>query len=180
MKSGVYGGGKPGAGRDDGAAAERKAAADDGAGGTVGHCQGQQRYPGCHPAGQRPGRGACSQSNSSDSHCLNICPAGFSPAGLRLSKNPFGAFRQVYAVCHAHNLSPDGRQIPHLQPVKYVPPGTCPGGTLFLNYFTPNTGKETALFDTPSPAGFSQVVLGLRKSFRSAVVRVDSGCYNKG
>lgn len=30
MKSGVYGGGKPGAGRDDGAAAERKAAADDG------------------------------------------------------------------------------------------------------------------------------------------------------
>ena len=31
MKSGVYGGGKPGAGRDDGAAAERKAAADDGA-----------------------------------------------------------------------------------------------------------------------------------------------------
>lgn len=31
MKSGVYGGGKPGAGRDDEAAAERKAAADDGA-----------------------------------------------------------------------------------------------------------------------------------------------------
>lgn len=31
MKSGVYGGGKPGARRDDGAAAERKAAADDGA-----------------------------------------------------------------------------------------------------------------------------------------------------
>ena len=31
MKSGVYGGGKPGAGRDDEAAAERKTAADDGA-----------------------------------------------------------------------------------------------------------------------------------------------------
>ena len=30
MKSGVYGGGKPGARRDDGAAAERKAAAGDG------------------------------------------------------------------------------------------------------------------------------------------------------
>lgn len=30
MKSGVYGGGKPGAGRDDGAAAGRKTAADDG------------------------------------------------------------------------------------------------------------------------------------------------------
>lgn len=31
MKSGVYGGDKPGAGRDDEAAAERKTAADDGA-----------------------------------------------------------------------------------------------------------------------------------------------------
>ena len=30
MKSGVYGGGKPGARRDDGAAAGRKTAADDG------------------------------------------------------------------------------------------------------------------------------------------------------
>ena len=30
MKSGVYGGGKPGAGRDDAAAAGRKTAADDG------------------------------------------------------------------------------------------------------------------------------------------------------
>ena len=30
MKSGVYGGGKPGARRDDGAVTERKAAADDG------------------------------------------------------------------------------------------------------------------------------------------------------
>ncbi len=65
---------------------------------------------------------------------------------VRLSKNPFGAFRQVFAVCCAHNLSPGGGQIPHLQPVKYVPPGTCPGRTCFLNYFTPNTGKETALF----------------------------------
>ena len=72
---------------------------------------------------------------------------GVSPV-FRLSKNPFGAFRQVFAVCRAHNLSPHGGQIPHLQPVKYVPPGTRPGGTWFLNYFTPNTGKETVLFDT--------------------------------
>ena len=31
---------------------------------------------------------------------------------LRLSKNPFGLFRQTLAACCAHNLSPDGGQIP--------------------------------------------------------------------
>ena len=74
---------------------------------------------------------------------------------LRLSKNPFGAFRQVFAVCRAHNLSPDGGQIPHLQPVKYVPPGTRPGETWFLNHFTPDAGKEAALFLTRSGPGLS-------------------------
>jgi hypothetical protein len=44
-----------------------------------------------------------------------------------LSKNPFGLFRQSFAVCCAHNLFAVGKQIPHLQPDKYFAPGTRPG-----------------------------------------------------
>ena len=47
--------------------------------------------------------------------------------GYRLSKIPFGAFRQVFAVCRAHNLFAYGGQILHLQPEKYFLPGTRPG-----------------------------------------------------
>ena len=43
---------------------------------------------------------------------------------LRLSKNPFGLFRQTLAACCVHNLSPDGGQIPHLQSEKCFLPGT--------------------------------------------------------
>ena len=54
---------------------------------------------------------------------------------LSLSKIPFGAFRQFFAVCCAHHLSADSRQIPHLQPEKYFLPGTRPGRKCFLLYF---------------------------------------------
>ena len=40
---------------------------------------------------------------------------------------PFGAFRQDFAVCRAHNLFAYGGQILHLQPEKYFLPGTRPG-----------------------------------------------------
>ena len=33
-----------------------------------------------------------------------------------MAKIPFGAFRQIFAVCCAHNLFAIGKQIPHLQP----------------------------------------------------------------
>ena len=37
-------------------------------------------------------------------------------AALSLSKIPFGAFRQISAVCCVHNLFVYSEQIPHLQP----------------------------------------------------------------
>ena len=74
---------------------------------------------------------------------------------LSLSKNPFGLFRQFFAVCCAHNLFAIGEQIPyimeqlplaivpldslrdapHLQPEMYFLPGT--GGEL------PRRGKRS-------------------------------------
>ena len=36
-----------------------------------------------------------------------------------MSKIPFGAFRQFFAVCCAQNLFAVGKQIPHLQPEMY-------------------------------------------------------------
>ena len=48
-------------------------------------------------------------------------------AGLSLSKIPFGAFRQGFAVCRAHSLCAAGAQLAHLQPDRYFLPGTRPG-----------------------------------------------------
>ena len=48
-------------------------------------------------------------------------------AGLSLSKIPFGAFRQGFAVCRAHSLCAAGAQLAHLQPEMYFLPGTRPG-----------------------------------------------------
>ena len=45
---------------------------------------------------------------------------------LSLSKNPFGLFHQIFAVCCAHNLFATDEQIPHLQPELYFLSGTCP------------------------------------------------------
>ena len=53
---------------------------------------------------------------------------------LRLSKIPFGAFRQVFAVCCAHNLFAVGEQIPHLQPEKCFRPRTRRGRKRFELY----------------------------------------------
>ncbi len=52
---------------------------------------------------------------------------GFPGRILGCRKSPTGAFRQVFAVCCAHNLSAHGEQISHLQPDKYFRPGTRPG-----------------------------------------------------
>ena len=49
----------------------------------------------------------------------------------RLSKNPFGLFRQFFAVCCAHNLFAIGEQIPHLQPEKCFRPRTRRGRKRF-------------------------------------------------
>ena len=54
---------------------------------------------------------------------------------LSLSKIPFGAFRQFFAVCCAHNLFAVSEQIPHLQPEKYFPPGARPDGKYLLLCF---------------------------------------------
>jgi len=54
---------------------------------------------------------------------------------VSLSKNPFRAFHQFFAVCCAHNLFAIGEQIPHLQPEKYFLPGTRPGRKCFSLYF---------------------------------------------
>jgi hypothetical protein len=63
----------------------------------------------------------------------------FSPAetsaGLSVSKIPFGAFRQFFAVCCAHNLFAYSEQIPHLQPEKYFCPRTRRGQKCFKLYF---------------------------------------------
>ena len=48
-----------------------------------------------------------------------------------VSKIPFGAFRQIFAVCCAHNSSAYGEQIPHLQPDKYFASGTRPDAKCF-------------------------------------------------
>jgi len=37
---------------------------------------------------------------------------------FHLAKNPFGLFRQFFAVCCAHNLFALGEQIPHLQLIR--------------------------------------------------------------
>ena len=52
-------------------------------------------------------------------------------AALRLSEIPFGAFRQIFAVCCAQNLFAVSEQILHLQPEKYFLPGTRPGRKRF-------------------------------------------------
>ena len=53
---------------------------------------------------------------------------------LSLSKNPFGLFRQFFAVCCAHSLCAFGAQLAHLQPEKCFRPRT--EGEL------PGTGKR--------------------------------------
>ena len=53
-----------------------------------------------------------------------------------MSKIPFGAFRQIFTVCSAHNLFADSEQIPHSQPVAYFPPGTGPDGKCFKSCFS--------------------------------------------
>ena len=45
-------------------------------------------------------------------------------APLSLSKTPFGAFRQTFAVRRAHALCAIGAQDAHLRPEKYFLPGT--------------------------------------------------------
>ena len=45
----------------------------------------------------------------------------------RLSKNPFGVFRQFFAVCRAHSLCAYGAQLAHLQPEKCFRPRTRRG-----------------------------------------------------
>ena len=53
-----------------------------------------------------------------------------------VSKIPFGAFRQIFAVCCAHNLFAVSEQIPHLQPEKYFPSGTRPDEKCFRSCFS--------------------------------------------
>ena len=111
------------------------------------------------------GQGYCSCQNCS-TVLSSIQERKKSAAENRLRKTvgkPRRGFPTSFAVCCAHNLSPDRGQIPHLQPVKYVPPGTegelprtgkrghpgvRPGGTYFLNYSSPSTGKKPHFFDS--------------------------------
>ena len=77
------------------------------------------------------GQGYCSCQNCS-TVLSSIQERKKSAAENRLRKTvgkPRRGFPTSFAVCCAHNLSPAGGQISHLQPVKYVPPGTRPGGT---------------------------------------------------
>jgi hypothetical protein len=54
---------------------------------------------------------------------------------LSVSKNPFGAFRQFFAVCCVQNLFVYSEQIPHLQPGKYFCPRTRRGQKCFYFVF---------------------------------------------
>jgi len=54
---------------------------------------------------------------------------------VSLSKIPFGAFRQFFAVCYAHNLFACSEQIPHLQPEMCFCPRTRRGQKRFLLCF---------------------------------------------
>ena len=69
-----------------------------------------------------------------------------------VSKIPFGAFRQFFAVCCAHNLFACGEQIPHLQPEKYFSSGTRPDKKCFRLCFplTRLRGKFCEAFSTVS------------------------------
>jgi len=68
------------------------------------------------------------------------------PSGIfGLSKNPFGLFRQFFAVCHAHNLFALGEQIPHLQPEMYFCPCTRHGQNDF-NLFATLAANSARLF----------------------------------
>ena len=67
---------------------------------------------------------------------------------LRPSKIPFGAFRRFLAACCAHSLCAVGAQLAHLQPDKYFPPGTCPGGKCFSLCFPLTRKILRSFFDT--------------------------------
>ena len=55
---------------------------------------------------------------------------------LSLSKIPFGAFRQFFAVCCAHSLCAVGAQLVHSQPEKYFVSGTRPDIKCLRLYFS--------------------------------------------
>ena len=75
---------------------------------------------------------------------------------LRLSKNPFGIFRQTLAACCAHNLSPSGGQIPHLQSEMCFLPGTRPDRKRIGLYLPPMAANSARLFNKLFPVCFQQ------------------------
>ena len=76
---------------------------------------------------------------------------------MNLSKIPFGAFRQVFAVCCAHNLFAYGEQIPHLQPELCFCPRTRRGQKRFGLYAPHPRRTLQGIFNSLKarhPAGF--------------------------
>ena len=66
---------------------------------------------------------------------------------MSLSKNPFGLFRQFFAVCCAHSLCAFGAQLPHLQPERCFRPRTRRGRKRFHFVFRLR-GKFCEAFDS--------------------------------
>ena len=75
-------------------------------------------------------------------------PQLFSWGIPRLSKNPFGAFRQTFAVCCAHSLCAIGAQLAHLQPEMYFRSGTRPDRKWLKRYLPHSRQTLRGFFDT--------------------------------
>jgi len=98
-----------------------------------------------------------------------------------LSKTPFGAFRQFFAVCCAHNLYAFGVQIPHLQPEMYFASGTRPDVKCFRLYFLLAQKTLRGFFDSlclPIRGGFFLLKIKFKNEQNGLDKRVSS-CYTK-
>jgi len=100
------------------------------------------------------------------------CPPGFSGGHSSLAENPFGLFRQFFAVCCAHNLFAIGEQILHLQPEMCFRPRTRRGRKRFYFVFRLRGKFCEAFFDSLAGAGnarsrglYALFYLGVDKSF---------------
>jgi hypothetical protein len=72
---------------------------------------------------------------------------------VSLSKKAFCLFRQIFAVCCAHNLLAYGEQIPHLQPEMYFASGTRPDAKCFSLCFLLTQKILRSFFGFSRPEG---------------------------
>ena len=95
------------------------------------------------------------------------------PLCFSLSKNPFGLFRQFFAVCCAHNLFAIGEQILHLQPERCFRPRTRRGRKRFDFVFRLRGKFCEAFFDSLEQSGSDETLcLLIRENYTTRKVQV--------